>query len=173
MAKRSRTASPVPKDKGLTSVNKSVATGAGMSTEKKRKPSPLPVQIDIVENNFSSVPMLAPSSMGLADLLCVSQPRRRIDWRAAFIQDSRREAAGHAKVGLSAASRRKFVGSSLQCSTLTEDAGLGKRHPRVTMEDIEEGLTNDLISWHDLCFNKQVVGRLLQSLARDSIKQEF
>lgn len=167
LIRRSRPSSPAPKEKGLTSLGKSVATGQGMSTEKKHRASPLPVQIDMIENNLTHLA----NNMSLADLLRVELPKRQVIKLSSIInQPEEQTDAKH--IDMSNIDRRRYVSSSLKWSTLTDDVFLGKRRPKVSISDIDEGIKLNLINWHDLKFNKKVVDRLIQSMFKDCIKQE-
>jgi hypothetical protein len=157
------------KTSGLTSVAKVSEATTALSSDKKRKASPLPIQIELVPDNYEPEPEPAfpkPSKMSLGDLLCVDLPKKKKNWRAAIARQVAEEAAQIKHMDLETCSiSKKLVSTNCPSANLvSEDPFLGKRKLKPsdwpTYAEICEGIQLGLIRWQHLTFSSKVVEAL-------------
>lgn len=168
MSKLGRSEIIEAKTSGQISVAKTADTGASLFSDKKKKPSPLPIQIDIVQDNYEPEVIHLPCKMSLGDLLLVDIPKKRKNWRLAIADQVKEEAAQVKHVNLASSSVRKaLVNHTCPSSNiLSEEPVLGKRQMAgsISVADIKEGIESGLIKWQHLTFSSTVVS-LLKKLA--------
>lgn len=164
----SKPATPVQKGTAIASIAKTEETGLLMSTGKKRTPSPLPIQIEMVPDNYEPIadhPEL-PDKLSIKDLLCFSLPARKKNWRLAIAKQVQEEAASIKHVSLSSSkASKKLVSTACPSANLAEeDSSLGKRkictNEQISLADLRQGIELGLIKWHHLTFSGLVVDEL-------------
>lgn len=156
------------KKEGQTSISKSIETGLGLSEEKLKKRSPLPIQIDIIDDSLERRTFPPKQNMSLNDLLCVSAPKKKKNWKQIFSLQAESEAQACRHIDFSSSNSAKLACSSgLSSSVLgpLDDVKLGKRShgnkdTRVTFDDLDKGVESGLINWHEVVFSKEVVQHL-------------
>lgn len=143
-----------------------------MSDQKSvsRPRSPLPIQIEMVSDNYSDAEALVdvPHKMRLDELLCIDLPKKRTkNWQAYIAQLSAAEAKEIKHVNLSACkTKRSLLSTACPSANLgadLENASLGKRSAKtssVRAADIRDGVDLGLLKWHSITFSADVVAAL-------------